>query len=331
MKNVILGVVLIISACPLIFSQENQKQNKHFERVTAYPDGKQTSLGGTIIGPITTPNGVKTERYLFAKSYDEVWDATKQATQEFSKIGKRPLKTDEEMRRISNSNIEKARNEKDTLLQTSWIDEVMTEVTYIDKTHTRVTVSRKVLEIKTDSNGKRYWATVMSNGKIERWILTQIEDEINNGSYGRERQSEDSEVNTLRKIIKRETPKTWKVDSNFFTFDLQRCRLSGTTVICEFIITNNDRDRKLQIRAGDSSKIYDENNNEASGNKAEIANSGKLWEPGAFLINGISTRARIYYENVSSNARTIARMDVRLCPEGSDCFYIQFRNIPLRD
>jgi hypothetical protein len=331
MKNVILSVVLIISVCPLVFSQKNQKQEKHFTVERAYPDGKQTSFAGTIGDIWSNQNGIRSEKHLFPKSYDEVWEAAKQAAQKFSRIGKRPLKIDEEMRRISNSNIERARNEKDTLIQTSWIDEITTEVTYIDQAQTKVIVSRKVLEIQTDRYGKKAWGNVASNGKIERWILTQIEDEINNGSRGTERQSEDSEVNTLRKIIKRETPKTWKVDSNFFTFDLQRCRLSGTTVICEFIITNNDRDRKLQIRAGDSSKIYDENNNEASGNKAEIANSGKLWEPGAFLINGISTKARIYYENVSSNARTIARMDIRLCPEGSECFYLQFRNIPLRD
>ncbi len=129
----------------------------------------------------------------------------------------------------------------------------------------------------------------------------------------------------------REVPTTWKVDSNFFTFDLQRCRLSGTNVICDFIITNNDRDRKLALAGNSSSKMYDELNNTAQGGGGEIANSGKQYQPEVFLVNGIATRARIYFENVSPDATRIARMDIKVWAEGGDWFSIQYRNIPLRD
>lgn len=40
-----------------------------------------------------------------------------------------------------------------------------------------------------------------------------------------------------------EPHRTWSIDSHFFTFELQRCRLSGTSVLCEFIITNNQPKR----------------------------------------------------------------------------------------
>jgi formylglycine-generating enzyme required for sulfatase activity/TolB-like protein len=127
-------------------------------------------------------------------------------------------------------------------------------------------------------------------------------------------------------------PKSWIVESNFFTFELHRCRRSGTSVICEFTITNNDKDRNLRIQADSDNKLYDEFNNASQGNGSEIANTGKKgWYAEAFLVNGISTKARVYFENFSGSSSKITRMDIRLCPQGSDCFYIQYRNIPVGD
>jgi formylglycine-generating enzyme required for sulfatase activity/TolB-like protein len=124
--------------------------------------------------------------------------------------------------------------------------------------------------------------------------------------------------------------KSWTVESNFFTFELHRCRRSGTSVICEFTITNNDKDRELGIY-GYYSKLYDEYNNESKGSAAEMANKGKNGSVEAFLVNGISTKARVYFENYSAASNKITRMDIRLCPQGSDCFNIQYRNIPVGD
>jgi len=127
-------------------------------------------------------------------------------------------------------------------------------------------------------------------------------------------------------------PKTGIVESNFFTFELHRCRFSGGSVICEFTITNNDQDRSLKIGAHFGySKMFDELNNESEVRGAEIANSGKRGDPQAFLVNGIATPARIYFEKVSSNATKITRMDIKFYPQGGKPFYIQYRNIPLRE
>ncbi|MDQ3648738.1 MAG: hypothetical protein M3458_00375 [Acidobacteriota bacterium] len=205
MRHIIIAVLLVISSCPLMFSQDNQKQKKHFERVITFPDGKQTSYGGTVGAVWTNPNMIKIEQHLFAASYDKVWSAAKRATQEFAKMGRRPIVIDEERGRISNSNVGDALNKEATLIATTWVDELKTEVTKIDKDNTKVTVTRKVYDVRTGNDGQKGGAAVLSNGKIERWLLTQIEDGINdpnlNLEIGASTTIADSEILDNQQII----------------------------------------------------------------------------------------------------------------------------------
>jgi hypothetical protein len=129
------------------------------------------------------------------------------------------------------------------------------------------------------------------------------------------------------------TPKqSWIIKSNFFIFELHGCRISGSSVICQFTIINEDNDRKLMIQAncGDC-KIYDEKNNSANASGAEIANSGKRVRPEALLGKDRKADARLYFEGISPNATEISRMDIKLCPQNGNCFFIKYKDIPLID
>ena len=58
----------------------------------------------------------------------------------------------------------------------AWLDVFVTEATAISATQTKVTVTRKV--VQRQFTGDKAWKTVSSNGKIERWLLTQVIDEL---------------------------------------------------------------------------------------------------------------------------------------------------------
>ena len=122
--------------------------------------------------------------------------------------------------------------------------------------------------------------------------------------------------------------RSWRIDSHFFTFDLQRCRLSGTSVLCEFVITNNDQDRRLGI--GNGTAMFDDFGNEARPRGIQVADkSGYGWAQAA-LISGVATKARVVFEGVSPNATKMTLFQVGLYGDAGD-FQIQYRNIPLRE
>lgn len=122
---------------------------------------------------------------------------------------------------------------------------------------------------------------------------------------------------------------TQKVEAQFFTFDLHRCRLSGTTVACDLTITNNDKDRSVAICYG--GVMFDETGNEYKMYSAQLANDeGRAAR--AFLISGVPTRAKVTFEKVSPNASRITLMSLRICGvQGGADFQLQYRNISLRE
>lgn len=125
-----------------------------------------------------------------------------------------------------------------------------------------------------------------------------------------------------------ENPGSMRVDSNFFAIRLLQCRRSGTAVICDLRITNNDEDKKLGMY-GLSSSIIDDANNIAKGGGAELANSRKSSYSTAFLVRGIETKARIYFNGFSQESNKIARMDIKFDANPGKTFVVQFRNIAL--
>lgn len=324
MKYTILTIMLIISFCSTVFSQENTKPQKHFKVERAYPDGKQTSLAGTLGNIWTNPNGVNTEKYTFSNSYQQVWNAAKRAAEEFSRIGKRPINIEHDKGRISNSNIEDARNQRPSIIPVTWVDEIITEVTQIDKNRTKVSVSRKVLELQKDTRGNVGWTSIASNGKIERWILTQIEDEINNGSSG-STQEDNSNNNNARKN------EEFTVETKGFTFVLDQCKMSGGTVKCYFTVTSNDLDGQLRFLSTWDSRMFD-----SSGNEYRIKSVmfGARQE-GASFVADVPTKMVITTEDFNPSspeasllkvAFSVGRADLRY---GSETFWLNLRKIPI--
>jgi hypothetical protein len=325
MKRTILTIMLIISFCSIVFSQENTKPQKHFKVERAYPDGKQTSLAGTLGNIWTNPNGVNTEKYIFHNSYQEVWTAAKRAAEEFSRIGKRPINVEHNKGRISNSNIEDARDSRPSIIPVTWVDEIVTEVTQIDKNRTKVAVSRKVLEIQKDARGNMAWISIASNGKIERWILTQIEDEISIGSSG-SAQKDNSNNNDARKN------EEFTVETKGFTFVLNQCKMSGGTVKCYFTVTSNDLDGHLRFMdVWDKSKMYDN-----FGNEFRVKNVmfGKKSEE-ATLVADIPIQMIITTEDFNPSASEASLLKIDFIAHRPDIKYsadvkLNLRKIPIR-
>jgi hypothetical protein len=324
MKYTILTIMLIISFCSIVSSQENTKQQKHFKVERAYPDGKQTSFGATLGNVWINPSGVKTEKYVFPNSYDEVWSAAKRAAEEFSRIGKRPINIEHDKGRISNSNIEDARNRESALIQTTWVDEIVTEVTQIDENHTKVAVSRKVFEIQTDARKNKVWANVASNGKVERWILTQIEDEINKGSPV-SAQKDNSNNNDARKNEK------FTVRTSGFTFVLDECQMSGGTVKCYFTVTSNDLDGHLRFMyVWDKSRMYDNFGNEFRVKNVMFGNKSEE----ATLIADVPIKMIITTEDFNASASEASLLKIDFIAHRPDIKYsadikLNLRKIPI--
>lgn len=122
-------------------------------------------------------------------------------------------------------------------------------------------------------------------------------------------------------------PQSWIVESHFFTFDLKSCRLSGTSVMCEFIITNNDADRVLRIQA--DTRMFDDFGNEARPREIVVADkTGVMDRP--LLISGVKTKARVVFEGVSPQATKLTLLRIA-CWGDAGFFQITYRDIPLRE
>jgi TolB-like protein len=119
-----------------------------------------------------------------------------------------------------------------------------------------------------------------------------------------------------------------KIDANFFTFELQRCLMSGTTVMCELMITNKGDDR--QIAFGNRSRLFDDQGNEYHAERVRLA-SKEGYEADAILVSGITTNLRLTFESVSPQTRQITLLDIYVAMYGGGRnFNVQFRSISLR-
>lgn len=127
----------------------------------------------------------------------------------------------------------------------------------------------------------------------------------------------------------RDRSRSRKVSAQFFTFELHRCRLSGSTVACDLTIVNTDKDRSLAICSG--GVIFDEAGNQARMYRARLAND-EGHSASSFLISGVPTTARVTFEGVSASANKITLMSLSICSiQGGADFRLEYRNIPLRE
>jgi TolB-like protein len=134
------------------------------------------------------------------------------------------------------------------------------------------------------------------------------------------------------------TSQTWKRESNFYSFELKKCKASGPSVVCDFIVTNTDQNRWLAIHL--DSKMFDNFSNQSNASRISLGNeesSSWGWAK-KFLIGDIQIPTRIVFNNVSTDATKIVLLRIHCDTSGSSDsdsnythFNIEFKNIPLRE
>ena len=187
----------------------------------------------------------------------------------------------------------------------------------------RVRLSAKVLE--TDS------AKVIcaSRGNIPK--TDAIEELLGKGI-------ETTATTTGRRLSARKRGKTKgsgpikRVESNNFTFELLRCKLSGGSMTCQVLITNGDKDRKFLLNASSShtipkSRCFDNSGNAYIADKAQVGSSQSSGIASTMLVSGVPTKASLSFKNISAQDRMLSLLEYS-CHAG-EWFKVQFRNVPL--
>ncbi len=179
LHSIIVIVFALIQGCATLGNISGVETSS--ARVEQFPKGEQvnTLIGGFFSGL----KDVNVETRVFDTPYDKVWSAAKLTADKLDKIGKRPLVLiDEKNGRISNGVI--TQNALIGFGGGAWADQFQIEVTSISDNKIKVDVARKVVEKEfvTLAGARRgiegNWKSQWSNGNIEKWILTQIEDQI---------------------------------------------------------------------------------------------------------------------------------------------------------
>lgn len=128
----------------------------------------------------------------------------------------------------------------------------------------------------------------------------------------------------------RQGPSIQKIDSNFFTFELQQCQMSGTSVTCDLMITNKGDDRRIGL--GSRTRLFDDQGNAYYAERVRVA-STEARNVYQDLVSGIAAKARFTFEGVTVQTRRITLLDISVSPSGVSrgrSFNVQFRDVPLR-
>jgi TolB-like protein len=114
-----------------------------------------------------------------------------------------------------------------------------------------------------------------------------------------------------------------------FVFDLKGCKLLGTTMDCDFLITNrgDDRDLTLFFTINTPSRVIDDAGNEYQSSGGFLATS-KGGEPGSRLVSGIPVRARASFEHVRPEVHQAALLELSGVSNAAQLI-VQFRNVPI--
>ncbi len=150
-------------------------QKTDFKREEKMPAGKQTNLWASALG--SGFKDVNVVEYTFEAPFEEVWPAVKRVASRFEKDGGRPIVgVNENASLIQNGKI--TQDQMQGARRGAWLDEFQMSAVKIDSANTKVIVSRKVIESVPARRGA--WTPLWSNGKIEKYLLTQVEYEIRN-------------------------------------------------------------------------------------------------------------------------------------------------------
>jgi TolB-like protein len=121
------------------------------------------------------------------------------------------------------------------------------------------------------------------------------------------------------------------VKASLYTFELDECRLSGPTIVCDLTITNNDNDRMFSYdNLVNGAGMTDNFGNIYGATSIRIANRNGFDD--AVILSNVPTKSRITFDNVSPQATKIVslRMQFNRFDQGIiNHFKVEFRDVAL--
>jgi len=149
-------------------------------------------------------------------------------------------------------------------------------------------------------------------------------DLIGSGAQTANSTSSDANSTSSRKVKQ-------TVKASLYTFDLEDCRLSGGTIVCDLTITNNDNDRMFSYdHLVGGAGMIDDLGGIYKATSIVIANRNGFED--AVILKNVPTKSRIVFDNVSSQATKIGslRMQFNRFDQGIiNHFKVEFRDVAL--
>lgn len=171
-----------------------------------------------------------------------------------------------------------------------------------------------------------------SSGDIAK--TKAIEELLEKGIEGSSTSQSATSLRTTNTSQRSNQKSVIKSDTNNFTFELKQCKMSGTTITCEVLITNNEKDKQLEIYGagyyGGYSRMIDNKGNEYKADLIQLGSNSikKHGNVGATLVSGIPTTAKFSFIDLAEQPDFIALLDIR-CLSNYEWFNGQLRNIPI--
>lgn len=125
----------------------------------------------------------------------------------------------------------------------------------------------------------------------------------------------------------KQLPPIMKTEDHSVVFGLQQCRKSGSSITCDFSLTNKGSDRRFQFVIY-RSNLYDELGNGYEGKKGQLANQDGN-NPRIDFVSGVTTKAQITFEGIEPNASKITLLRIQYDVGDDNNLEVKFRNVPL--
>lgn len=171
-------------------------------------------------------------------------------------------------------------------------------------------------------------------------FLNNARDQIKASENAKIRSCIEPRIDMILQAILNEKPykSISLIDTNGFIFDLHGCKSKNRNVECDSSITSKEQDKNLNIflkmyNESSTSTLHDNNGDEHTPSKIDIANiSSKQNQISKRFIYNVSSRVKVYFDNISSRAQSISLLSIK-CSDGQhftqNVFEVPFRNIPL--
>lgn len=200
-RKLIRGGTFGLAAAQVVF-QFSCAPSYHFERVEAYPGGLQIDELASAYLNKEKPSHVTLN---VEAPYEQTWDAARKVAHQLKQIDSASESTvtidsdsgrihieqvhiPEEVAAVRAAGGPYPKNEVTYRLR-EWVSEFYIELTKVSPTNTKVTVSRDVLGVPsmricagTLGACRGMYEPEISNGRVENWVLTQLQDLLKGGA-----------------------------------------------------------------------------------------------------------------------------------------------------